>query len=643
MPKIVLAAGVLNQTPLDWSGNIQRICRVLSDAQSSQVEILCLPELCISGYGCEDQFLSDYTIEKSWESLLEIRDLVSHTMLWVGLPIFFEGKIFNVVACLYNKKIHALIPKQFLANDGVHYEARWFHPWPKNQRLNFAKNGLNVPLGDYRIQFADFCLGIEICQDAWEGDFRPAHGLAKRGVSIIFNPTASHFSFAKSDTRQKLVFEGASIIKGAYVFANMLGNESGKIIFDGDAYIAQNESILAQTKRFSFKDAEMIISEVELMTMTSSGLDLIQVEKLDSISDNSPQNINSIEQWEFSEYKKEEEFARAVSLGLWDYLRKSYSNGWVISLSGGADSSAIASLCYLSLQLAAKDLSFEEIQHKLSYIPWMKQVENLEELTTKLLTTMYQGTRNSSNSTRESALNLANFIRSDHFEIEIDALVSNYQQLIEGVLKRPLTWESDDIALQNVQARVRSPSIWMIANIKNALLLATSNRSEASVGYATMDGDTSGSISPISGIDKSFLRKWLKWLELKGLNNDLKVQGLSSVNQLEPSAELRPLETKQIDEEDLMPYPILNSIERWAFYDKISPKECLANLKKEYGQQFPEEKLLEFCQRFFRLWARNQWKRERYAPGFHVDDYSLDPKSWLRFPILSGGLEKDLF
>jgi NAD+ synthase (glutamine-hydrolysing) len=176
----------------------------------------------------------------------------------------------------------------------------------------------------------------------------------------------------------------------------------------------------------------------------------------------------------------------------------------------------------------------------------------------------------------------------------------------------------------------------MLANIKNALLLATSNRSEASVGYATMDGDTSGSISPISGIDKSFLRTWLLWLEKQGF------KGLHLVNSLEPSAELRPLSEKQVDEEDLMPYPILNTIERLAFYDLLSPHACLEEVNKRYGSVFAKEKLEEFVRRFFRLWARNQWKRERYAPGFHVDDYSLDPKSWLRFPILSAGLEKDI-
>jgi NAD+ synthase (glutamine-hydrolysing) len=131
-------------------------------------------------------------------------------------------------------------------------------------------------------------------------------------------------------------------------------------------------------------------------------------------------------------------------------------------------------------------------------------------------------------------------------------------------------------------------------------------------------------------------------LELEGLDGKLKVAGLAGVNALEPSAELRPLDTKQVDEEDLMPYPILNALERWAFYERLSPADCVTQLTKVYGSHFPAAKLDEFAHRFFRLWARNQWKRGRYAPGFHVDDYSLDPKSWLRFPILSAGLEKDL-
>src|SRR5690606_7153512 len=126
---------------------------------------------------------------------------------------------------------------------------------------------------------------------------------------------------------------------------------------------------------------------------------------------------------------------------------------------------------------------------------------------------------------------------------------------IEQVLGRPVDWATDDIALQNIQARARSPIIWMLANIKNCLLLSTSNRSEGDVGYATMDGDTSGSISPIAAVDKSFLLRWLVYAE-----KELGYHGLSHVNRLSPTAELRPREQHQTDEEDLMPYEVLVDI-----------------------------------------------------------------------------------
>jgi len=595
MPRIIVGSGVVNQIPLDWEGNFVRILNVIKEAQQLRVSILCLPELCLTGYGCEDQFYSSFTEEQSWSYLSKLIPHTTDITVFVGLPIRFEGK-----------------------------------------------HGLNIPLGDYRVNIGnEILLGVEICQDAWEGENRPAISLGQRGVSLICNPTASHFAFGKSKIRKKLAIEGAELINGVYLFANLLGNESGRVIFDGDAYIAQNGQIIAESNRFSFADSNLIYGAVDLQAFSTQADDIIVSNTVVSETDK-PFTENRIKPWEDSEYIKEEEFARAISLGLFDYLRKSKSFGYVVSLSGGADSSAISSLCFMAMRLAEKELGFEGLKRKLAYISWMNSVADLNGLLSKLLTTIYQGTVNSSTDTRQSAKELAEFIGSTHFEIDIDALVKGYRTLIEGAIDRTLSWETDDITLQNVQARVRSPSAWMFANINNALLLATSNRSEASVGYATMDGDTSGSISPIAGIDKTFLRKWLTWAETHGTVECGKMVGLHRVNSLEPSAELRPLGSHQVDEEDLMPYPILNDLERLAFYDRKSPEECQKLIIEMYQSKFTKDQLIEFTHRFYRLWARNQWKRERYAPGFHVDDYSLDPKSWLRFPILSAGLEKDL-
>jgi NAD+ synthase (glutamine-hydrolysing) len=211
----------------------------------------------------------------------------------------------------------------------------------------------------------------------------------------------------------------------------------------------------------------------------------------------------------------------------------------------------------------------------------------------------------------------------------------------EAALGRKLDWQRDDLALQNVQARARAPAVWLIANVKGALLLATSNRSEVAVGYTTMDGDTCGGLSPVAGIDKTFLRRWLRWLEHRGPRGLDPIPALAAINAQAPTAELRPAAASQTDEGDLMPYPVLDAIERAAVRDKQSPLEVLQRVQAEFGG-YDREQLVDWVERFFRLWARNQWKRERYAPSFHVDDENLDPKTWCRFPILSGGYEREL-
>jgi NAD+ synthase (glutamine-hydrolysing) len=236
---------------------------------------------------------------------------------------------------------------------------------------------------------------------------------------------------------------------------------------------------------------------------------------------------------------------------------------------------------------------------------------------------------------------VAEAVGAEHVELDVDPLVERYVALAGEALGRPLAWSSDDVALQNIQARVRSPGAWLIANVKSALLLSTSNRSEAAVGYATMDGDTSGGLSPIAGVDKAFLRRWLRWVEQVGPAGLRPVPALESVTSQEPTAELRPAEAAQTDEADLMPYDVLDFIERAAIRDKRTPAEVYALLRVHMPDTWPLTLVL-WIERFFVLFSKNQWKRERYAPSFHLDDANLDPKTWCRFPVLSGGFAREL-
>jgi NAD+ synthase (glutamine-hydrolysing) len=653
MKLIKVGAAVLNQLPLDWSGNRGRIVRALEAAQAAGVELLCLPELCVTGYGCEDTFHAPHTARQAWESLKEILPATRGLAVGIGLPVMFQHGLFNTVALVVDGKLVGLVAKQFLAGDGLHYEPRWFKAWPAGVQQVLETDLGPIPLGDYLFDVGGVKVGFEICEDAWVAK-RPGASLALRGADVILNPSASHFAFGKFPVRQRFVTEGSRAFGVGYVYANLLGNEAGRAIYDGGALIAASGQLLAVGPRLSFHD--MILTEATLdldairlsqartasfsPELSDDRNGLVTVPFVWSAAKLTLPVINQAA-WETSPSRKEEEFLRAEALGLFDYMRKSRSRGFVVSLSGGADSSAVVCLIALMVELAWAELGEAELKRRLSYWAAAQAAESPAALIRLMLTTAYQATRNSGEVTRHAASTLAEAIGTQHYELDIATLHEGYVQMISQALGRELTWEKDDIALQNIQARVRSPGIWMLANLNGALLISTSNRSEAAVGYATMDGDTSGGLSPLAGIDKAYLRAWLRWLEKEAPQGLHAIPALRAVNEQQPTAELRPAQNQQTDEGDLMPYPVLDAIERSAVLDKLSPWECWLRLQAQFPQNTPAQ-LAQWTERFFTLWCRNQWKRERYAPSFHLDDANLDPKTWCRFPILSSGYHEEL-
>lgn len=627
---------------MDWGGNTERIIKAIDEADAAGVDIVCLPELCITGYGCEDAFLSSATLNKANECLFKImyhsRDMGMAVI--VGMPVYNNGAIYNCAVVLAHGKIVGVVPKQNLASDGIHYESRWFKPWTKDASAVVSIGSFRPNFGDisFYIENRDITFGFEICEDAWVAS-RPGIELSSRGTDLIFNPSASHFAFGKSKTREGFVEEGSRAFNCAYVYTNLLGNESGRAIYDGDTIIAECGNILASGPRLSFKDHILTVADINFSKIKNKKIasasfkpnyDYNYSMKHINIQNTNTKNnfVNELKQ----NFSKFEEFEAAATLGLFDYMRKSHSKGFVLSLSGGADSSAMATLIHKTVSNGIKELGIETFKTKSGFHTAGKDAQ---EITNEWLTCMYQSTNNSSDETELSAKTLANILGAKFYSISINDIVNKYTNEIETCIGRKLTWETDDITLQNIQARVRSPSIWMLANINNALLLSTSNRSEAAVGYATMDGDTSGGLSPLAGIDKEFLLKWL--LHLK--NEPFYAEALKNYYSLIPTAELRPQDQNQSDETDLMPYSILNRIEKLAIRDKFGVKDIYETLLLD---GVSAGKALTYVEKFFRLWARNQWKRERYAVSFHYDDENLDPRSWCRWPILSAGFEEEL-
>ncbi|HET6883891.1 MAG TPA: nitrilase-related carbon-nitrogen hydrolase, partial [Pirellulales bacterium] len=652
MKLIKVAAAVLNQTPLDWDGNKARILAAIEAARAARVTLLCLPELCITGYGCEDAFLSPGLQRTALEVLSEIVPETHGMIVSLGLPLLYHHGLFDVACLATDGQILGFTAKRFLAGDGIHYEPRWFKPWPAGHRGQVTCAGRDYPVGDIHYDCGGLKIGFEICEDAWVAN-RPGSELALRGVDVILNPSASHFAFGKAEIRHRFVLEGSRAFGVSYVYSNLLGNEAGRAIYDGGALVASGGKLLAAGPRFSFADFQLTSALIDVdatrMVQSRTGSFLPSVEtETDCLRAAfafpalvPEAEATPIAGWERGAFVKEEEFARAISLALFDYLRKSRSRGFVVSISGGVDSAAVSCLAAMGLELAWDELGSEGITRKLSYWPAAGETSSLAELIQRLLTCVYQTTCNSSQTTRDAAHGVATAIGAQFLEWNVDELVQKYTAIVSQAIGRELDWQCDDLALQNIQARVRSPGVWLLANLRGALLLSTSNRSEAAVGYATMDGDTSGGLSPIAGIDKAFLRRWLVWLQERGLDGLRPVSSLAAVNCQAPTAELRPLARCQTDEDDLMPYELLDEIERAAIRDKYTPLEVLLRVRARFTQ-YTVEQLAFWVERFFRLWCRNQWKRERYAPSFHVDDENLDPKTWCRFHILSGGFEREL-
>lgn len=619
----------LNQTPLDWRGNYERIDQALASAAEWGCHFVCLPELCIPGYGCEDYFLRSDTMERSLKMLLKLANAHDSIAFAAGLPMQIEGSSYNCLAIVSQGKVRAIIPKTHLAREGIHYEPRWFRGWQQGYQTAITFEGNEVPVGNLLFEMNRYRFSFEICEDAWVGnDLRPCRTMMGRSQGV-FNASASHFSFGKCEQRDRILEHSSRDFKVDYFYTNLLGCESGRAIYDGEMLVAREGKVVQRSSRLSLEEWELLIHDIETPDgpdQTHSGIALFATER-------SRPKVSASNQRSFA--AREDAFPAAATLGLFDYMRKSGSRGFTISLSGGVDSAVCAILSAITCQRMGERMKMGD--SRLDYL-------NLDDrpISEQLVTTVYQSTRNSGSVTRQAAQALAEHLGIAFHELDVDALVEGYKQMVSGALGRQLSWKKDDLALQNIQARTRGPGIWMFANLSGSLLLTTSNRSEVAVGYATMDGDTCGGLAPIAGVEKTFLRSWLNHLETENLELQDAIACLKYINQQAPTAELRPQGSNQADEKDLMPYEVLDALEESLVLNRVTAHEAYANLIDEFGSSWSHRQLRAWTTRFLKLFAISQWKRERYAPSFHLDDRSLDPKTWARFPILSGNFAVDI-
>ena len=189
MSVLKVGGATVNQTPLDWEGNLQNIKSAIEEAKFQGVEILCFPELSITGYGSEDLFLSNWYIKKSLTYIQKTIPLCTGMTVCLGTPLRVNSKLYNCMAIIEGNKILSFVAKQSLAIDGVHYESRWFTAWEAGKVTTVDFFGEEVPVGDIICEKKGVVYGFEICEDAWRGTLRPGLRLMDRSVDLIFNRT----------------------------------------------------------------------------------------------------------------------------------------------------------------------------------------------------------------------------------------------------------------------------------------------------------------------------------------------------------------------------------------------------------------------------------------------------------------------
>lgn len=663
-----VAAASINQTVGDWSGNVRRIVAVLEETRRRGARLVVLPEMCISGYSLGDRLLMPATVDRSLAALAQIASHSAGLIAVVGLPIRHRDVLYNVAAVVADGRIVGFVPKENLATGDVQYENRWFAGWPRTRVETLRlPSGEQVPIGGLLFDAPGLGrFGIEICEDGWKG-IRPGSVYALAGAHVLLNPSASWFVTGKHRIRRSLVEQISREDHCVYLYTSLLGCDATRLVFDGSVFIARDGDILEEGRRFLFtEDFEVIDRIVDIADLIraraeegswrdqSMALDRgefraippvipiagdysasrapdapapywIPVERtaVDRSLDWLPAAglTPRIEERDLTYLELE----LALSLALREYARKSGVPGFALALSGGRDSSMCALLLARMYRYDQPGLDAAALKAHIH----------------ERFATAYMATENSGTATRRAARELADEIGARHFEGEIQVAVDTHLDVMQQMTGVRLSWQDakHDIPLQNVQARLRGSLIWMIANTFNYLLISTSNKSESAVGYATMDGDTSGGLAPIADVSKSLVTLWVAWA---ARFHD--IASMRHVLETPATAELRPASQAQTDEADLMPFFILDQLMHQFVQLGRDPLPMFQSLWPRLKEHYRGEPaaFARDIRRFVRLVCFAQWKRDRFAISFRVTAFDLDPKTGFRFPAVQMPFTEEL-
>jgi NAD+ synthase (glutamine-hydrolysing) len=549
-----LALAQIDSTVGDLEGNRALILERLDEARASDADVVVFPELAVTGYPPEDLLLRPGFIRAAERSLHEIALASRGVTLLVGTP-HLDRDLFNACAVCAGGEVKALVKKRFLPNYGVFDEFRYFAPG----------NEL------YLFEHGNVLVGVTICEDMWQPG-PPATDLALAGAHLLVNLSASPFHVGKDREREEM-FRTRARDNNVYVaFCNAVGGQD-ELIFDGHSAVIDDEGdVIARAPGF---EEAMLVVDVDPSTVVGRRLTDARRRALarDTGVADAPvihvgvprERDGTVENVLASFADELEQMRQALVLGLRDYVAKNGFHEVVLGVSGGIDSA-------LTAAIAVEALGADRV-HCIS-----------------------MPSRFTSAATREDARRLAEGLRADFREIEIERVFEAYL----GALAPSFAGREPDLAEENLQARIRGTLLMGLSNKFGWLLVATGNKSELSVGYATLYGDMAGGFALVKDVYKTDV------FRLSGYLNERAGKEVipATIIDRAPSAELR---ADQLDEHSLPPYPALDRVlEAYVEQDR--------SLEELSADGFDED----VVRRAVGMVDRAEYKRRQAPPGVRL-------------------------
>jgi len=620
---IKVAAGSVAITVADVKANMVEIKKRIAQADAAGVNLLVLPELCITGYTCGDLFYSDTLLNAAIEAAADICQYTAdkYPVVIAGLPVKYHYKLYNCAAVIQQGKILALVPKTHLPNYAEFYEKRQFSSADKLMNINahVLVNGKKIPISSHILfRHADmdtYRFGVELCEDLWAPS-PPSEGLCKNGAVIIANPSASNEVIAKEGYRRMLVSSTSARLICGYIYCNAGPGESTQdIVFSQHHIICENGAMLAENK--PFEEQDLLITELDCGRLAN---ERHKMTSYVSVPDESYLVV------EFKQKMKETVLTRKIerhpfvpsddallneraqtilriqTCGLKKRLEHTQSKTAVVGISGGLDSCLA-----LLVMVRAMDLMHRSRKDIIAVtMPCFGTTER----------------------TKSNAEKLSEYLGVTLRKIDITKAVNQH---FEDISHDSTIY---DVTFENAQARERTQVLMDIANQENGIVVGTGDLSELALGWATYNGDQMSMYGVNASVPKTLVRYIIRYAALQA---DEKLASLlEDILDTPVSPELLPAdENGDISQktEDLVgPYELHDFFLYYMLRFGFSPLKIYRLAKYAFEGAYPDEIILKWLKIFIKRFFGQQFKRSCMPDGPKVGSVSLSPRGDWRMP-----------